>query len=576
MRRQDDSERRKENVAEPASVIEQDKGGAQAVGRNRSDIPMEIAQPTDSVQAPQSLDAPLDSAPIQNRSRVSPSAPAPLEARDLGDGANGEKLGDPRRPRGDSRYLEDGFTRTASRGGDASTFAIDVNTASFTRVRAELDAGRLPDPAIVHAEEFVNAFRYDYPQPGWMSDQPFRFSTETVRCPWTPSHQVVRVAVASKAMDAKRRPPANLVFLIDVSGSMSDQNKLPLLKDTFELLVDQLREDDRVAIVTYAGEAGVVLDPTPGDQKRTIMRAIDRLGAGGSTNGADGINTAYKLARQNFRANASNRVILATDGDFNVGATSNDALVDMIRREANSGIFLTTLGFGMGNYQDDRMKRLADDGNGINAYVDSMQEARRLFVEQLPASLVPLAQDVKIQVFFNPTTVAAWKLIGYETRILRREDFNNDRVSAGLIGVGHAVTALYEIVPVGAATTGSDPNPFVANDPTRDEPAQERVATGDCAMRLRLRWQPLGGGTSTLMEQDVPAVRDAESRASRDTSWALAMAGFAMKLSDGRTNTCDWRTVEHLAEAGQGGPDANARADAQRMIEQARRIDTRN
>lgn len=493
-----------------------------------------------------------------------------LQARDLGDGAGGEKLGTPRHPREDAGgELERGFTRCSASGGDASTFAVDVDTASFSYARAELGQGRWPQKDALRIEEFINAFRYDYAAPGWFDEHPFRFNAETVACPWNEAHQIVRVGIATKAMNPRRRPAANLVFLIDVSGSMADANKLPLIKKSFALLVDQLGRDDRVAVVTYAGDAGVALEPTPGDERRRIMRCIDGLSAGGSTAGADGIRTAYRLARQHHRKEAANRVILATDGDFNVGETDNDALVRMIRSEADDGIFLTTLGFGMGNFQDRRMERLADEGNGMYAYVDDEREARRLFVEQLPASLVTMAQDVKIQVFFNPGAVRGWRLLGYENRTLARQDFNNDRVDAGEVGAGHAITALYEIVPAYAISEG-DPNPFVAGErPVR------RQATPDFALRLRLRYQKPGGSRSVLMEHDVPSATTVGTPSS-DTHWAMAMAAFAMQLQGSPfRGTCDWRLVRRLAEAGQGGPESEARNETLDLIERAARSDRR-
>nr|MBA3938893.1 von Willebrand factor type A domain-containing protein [Planctomycetota bacterium] len=460
-----------------------------------------------------------------------PQAPAsaghergPLLARDLGDGANGEKLGRPR-VAVEERAMDQRdawrFTRTDQAGGDASTFGTDVDTASYTQVRAVLADGRLPDPGIVRIEEMLNAFHYDYQRPSATDAHPFAISTDVVPCPWQPAHRLARIAIAGRDVDAAQRPPVNLVFLIDVSGSMSADNRLPLLKRAFTLLVDQLDGRDHVAIVTYAGRAGIALPPTSGAERGVILRAIDGLRAGGSTNGEAGIAVAYRVARLNFARGAANRVILATDGDFNVGATGSDDLLHYVRREANAGIGLTALGVGMGNERNEVLRQLADQGNGIHAYLDSDAEARRLFVTDLPASLVTIAQDAKVQVFFNPGAVAAWRLLGYEKRALARRDFNDDRVDAGDLGAGHTVTALYELVPATAiAPAAADANPFVAEA----RPALVReVLDPSRLMRVRLRYQPPGGGDSRLLESDV--ADRIETQPERETAWAAAVAG---------------------------------------------------
>ncbi len=499
----------------------------------------------------------------------------PLLARDLGDGAGGEKLGDPRRRPDDDRPLPDDlpalrenpFVRANAPGGDASTFAADVDSASYNVVRScLLEQRRAPQAAEVRIEELINRFAYSYPVPTAADPHPFRINAEVVACPWRRDHQIVRIGIAGETLARRQRPPTSLVFLIDVSGSMSPDNRLPLLKRSLGFLVDQLNEEDQVAIVTYAGQAGIALDPTAGDQHRTIKRAIAALGSGGSTHGSAGIREAYRLARQMQRRGGETRVILATDGDFNVGTTNRDDLVRLVRHEAEANVYLTALGFGMGGAGDARLQQLADQGNGF--HVDRADEAKRLFVERLPSSLVTIAQDVKIQVFFNPAEVAAWRLIGYENRQLRREDFNDDRVDAGEIGAGHTMTALYEIVPVAARREANDPNPFIAQD---DAPrAVPTPLPGDTLLRVRLRYQPPGGGTSQLMEQDVRG-RDWRRSPSADTSFAMGVAAFGMLLRNPReSGNCTWDLASDLVRA--GGED-ETRQEVQELIQAARGLD---
>jgi Ca-activated chloride channel family protein len=508
--------------------------------------------------------------------KPAPAKP-PLMARDLGEGAGGEKLGDPRRrpdhdrplPEDLPRAQENPFVRAGAPGGDASTFAADVDSASYNVVRScLLDQRRAPHPTEVRVEELLNRFAYSYATPTDDDAHPFRINAEVVACPWRRGHQIVRVGIAGETLTKRQRPPASLVFLIDVSGSMSPENRLPLLKRSLGYLVDQLDERDRVAIVVYAGSAGVALEPTSGDEHRTIKRAITALGAGGSTHGSAGIREAYRLARQMHRHGGETRVILATDGDFNVGITDRDELVRLVRHEAEAGVYLTALGFGMGGTGDARLQQLADQGNGFHAFIDRPDEAKRLFVERLPSSLVTIAQDVKIQVFFNPSAVAAWRLIGYENRQLKREDFNDDRIDAGEIGAGHTMTALYEIVPASAEPAANDPNPFIAND---DAPrAAPAPFAGDTLLRVRLRYQPPGGGSSTLMEQDVRG-RDWRRTASADTSFAMGVAAFGMLLRHSRqAGSATWDLASELVRA---GGDDESRQEVLELIDAARRLD---
>jgi len=329
-----------------------------------------------------------------------------------------------------------------------STFSIDVDRASYSNVRRMIDNGNLPPVDAVRIEEMINYFDYEYAQPE--SNQPIALESNLSNCPWNSEHQILHIALQAKELDTKNLPASNLVFLVDVSGSMQSKQKLPLLKSSFKMLVNNLRDIDKVAIVTYAGRAAVVLESTPASEKEKILASIENLRAGGSTAGAAGIKSAYRIAKENFIKKGNNRVILATDGDFNVGVSSNEGLEKLIEKERRSGVFLSILAYGMGNYKDEKMQILANKGNGNHAYIDNIQEARKVFVNEFGGTLYTLAKDVKIQIEFNPAHVQAYRLIGYENRLLAKEDFNNDKKDAGEMGSGHVVTALYEIVPVGS------------------------------------------------------------------------------------------------------------------------------
>ncbi|OQX47622.1 MAG: hypothetical protein B0D85_00975, partial [Candidatus Sedimenticola endophacoides] len=337
-----------------------------------------------------------------------------------------------------------------------STFSIDVDTGSYANLRRILNEGRLPPADAVRTEELLNYFSYDDQAPA-QRERPFLTTTEIAPTPWNPHTHLLRIGIKAWEIDTRELPPANLVFLLDVSGSMDSPDKLPLLKRAMSLLSKHLDGDDRISVVVYAGASGVVLEPTPGDQRSKIEQALEQLRAGGSTNGASGIRLAYQLARQAFIEGGINRVLLATDGDFNVGTVNHQALIDLVERQRGAGIALTTLGFGGGNYNDQLMEQLADHGNGNHAYIDSLLEAQKVLIDEMGATLHTLAGDVKIQIEFNPAQVAEYRLIGYENRALRREDFNNDEVDAGEIGAGHSVTALYEIALSGGAGRRTDP-----------------------------------------------------------------------------------------------------------------------
>jgi Ca-activated chloride channel homolog len=408
-----------------------------------------------------------------------------------------------------------------------STFGIDVDTASFSNIRRFITNGQMPPKDAVRIEELINYFTYNYPQPE--GDRPFSISTEVATAPWSHKHKLVHIGLQGKQIATEKLPPSNLVFLIDVSGSMNDPAKLPLLKSAFKLLVKELRPQDKVSIVVYAGNAGLVLPSTSGDRKDLILAAIDRLNAGGSTAGGAGIQLAYKVAKENFLTTGNNRVILATDGDFNVGVSSDGELVRLIEQKREQGVFLSVLGFGTGNYQDAKMEQLADKGNGNYAYIDTLKEARKVLVEQMAGTLVTIAKDVKLQVEFNPAKVQAFRLIGYENRLLRDRDFNDDKKDAGDLGAGHTVTALYEIIP-----TGIEPDVKL---PAVDTLKYQRVTTTANAdngelMQVKLRYKAPNSNTSQLIAS-VVSDRDAKiESASENFKFSSSVASFGMILRD--------------------------------------------
>jgi len=419
--------------------------------------------------------------------------------------------------------VENPFRKVADEA--LSTFSIDVDTASYANARRFLNQNALPPPGAVRIEEFINYFDYNYAPPD--GEDPFAVHVEVASCPWKPEHRLARIGLKGKEIPPGARPPCNLVFLIDVSGSMQPENKLPLLKRAMELLVTQLREDDRVAIAVYAGASGLVLPPTSGDAHRTILEALNNLRSGGSTNGGEGIKLAYNTATESFLKDGVNRVILATDGDFNVGMTDESQLIDLVESKAKTGVFLSVLGFGMGNLKDATLEQLADKGNGNYAYIDDMDEARKVLVKDLLGTLVTIAKDVKIQVEFNPALVQAYRLIGYENRKLAKEDFNDDTKDAGEIGAGHTVTALYELVPPGAplAIPGVDPLKYQQN-----QPALTDAASSGELFSLKLRYKKPDQDTSRLLTFPVRDEGAACENASEDFRFAAAAAGFGMLL----------------------------------------------
>lgn len=407
-----------------------------------------------------------------------------------------------------------------------STFSIDVDTASYSNIRRFLTNNTLPPKDAVRIEEMLNYFTYDYPQP--KGNDPFSINIEMSDSPWNKENKLVHIGLQGKEIPAKNMPSSNLVFLLDTSGSMESPDKLPLLKSAFKLLLNQLRENDRVSIVVYAGSAGLVLPSTPGNKKEEIEAALDKLQAGGSTAGGEGIQLAYKIAKDNYIENGNNRVILATDGDFNVGASSDSELIRMIEDKREEGTFLSVLGFGTGNYKDSKMEQLADKGNGNYAYIDSLNEAKKVFVKEMGGTLLTIAKDVKLQIEFNPAKVQAYRLIGYENRILRNEDFNDDKKDAGDIGSGHRVTALYEIIPAGADVS----LPEVDKLKYQETRVKNESIKSNEIMTVKFRYKDPKSATSKLIVKSIEDKHIAMEETSDNFRFSAAVAGLGLLMRD--------------------------------------------
>lgn len=428
-----------------------------------------------------------------------------------------------------------------------STFSIDVDAASYSNVRRFINNGQRPPSDAVRVEEMINYFRYDYAQP--IDEHPFNIVTEISSAPWNEKHKLVSIGLQGKSIPTESLPASNLVFLIDVSGSMSDQNKLPLLKASFKMLVNELREQDYVSIVVYAGAAGLVLEPTSGAYKNKIIQAMDNLQAGGSTAGGAGISLAYKIAIDNFKTGGNNRVILATDGDFNVGPSDNKSMEQLIEEKRQHGVFLTVLGYGMGNYKDSKMETLADKGNGNYAYIDNLTEAKKVLVNEFGGTLFTIAKDVKLQVEFNPEKVKAYRLIGYENRMLASEDFNNDKKDAGDLGSGHTVTALYEIIPAGVESE------FYKIDELKYQKAEisKNETYASELLTVKFRYKKPDGIKSKLIVHPVLDNQVALQNTSDNFRWAASVAAFGMLLRDSEyTNKYSYDKAIQLAEGARG------------------------
>ena len=484
-----------------------------------------------------------------------------------GDGIAGRVIGGFEQPR--EQYRDQGrdkFTDIVSNPvkvaaeEPVSTFSIDVDTSSYAFMRASLNNNTLPQKDAVRVEELINYFPYDYAAPSDRSE-PFKATVSVFPTPWNANTKLMHVGIKGFTINGSERPPANLVFLIDTSGSMDEPNKLPLLRNAMKLLVETLGPNDSVAIVTYAGNAGTVLEPTKAANKARILAALDGLTSAGSTAGAEGIRQAYQLAELNLNKLGINRVILATDGDFNVGITDPEELKSFVERKRATGVYLSVLGFGMGNYNDELMQTLAQNGNGNAAYIDTINEARKALVDGASAMLFPIATDVKIQVEFNPQSVSEYRLIGYETRLLNREDFNNDKVDAGDIGAGHTVTAIYEVTPRDSKAA--------LNDPLRygTEPPKNTAATDELAF-LKIRYKLPGEDASKLITTPVGA---ATGTAPADALFATAVAAFGQILRGGQyTGTYSYDDVVKLAQSAKGADEFGYRAEFINLVRLAK------
>lgn len=454
-----------------------------------------------------------------------------------------------------------------------STFSVDVDRASYSNVRRFINQGALPPVDAVRIEEMINYFNYDYAEPD--NTHPFAIHHEVGTCPWNQQHYLMKVALQGKRIDKDNLPPSNLVFLLDVSGSMNASNKLPLLKSALKMLVNELRKEDKVSIVVYAGAAAVVLEPTSGAHKNEIMDALDKLSAGGSTAGGAGLKLAYKMAHKNLQKEGNNRIILATDGDFNLGQSSNSEMEKLIESERNKGIAITVAGFGMGNYKDSKMELIADKGNGNYFYIDNILEARKALVEEFGGTLHTIAKDVKFQLEFNPMHVAGYRLIGYENRLLDKEDFNNDKKDAGEIGAGHTVTALYEIIPVGAKDTkdyvhGVDKLKYQTNKEKTDK-RNIAMAYADELLTLKLRYKQPDANESTLLVEVVKNKVKSKEESSVDFKYVAAVAAWGMKLRNSEyIKNTNYSEIIAWAKAAKHNDEQGYKAEMIRLMEVAK------
>jgi Ca-activated chloride channel homolog len=498
----------------------------------------------------------------------SPVAGRIYRAQDQGDINSYFKISDEERQdfnrEGYDKISENRFLKATE--NPLSTFSIDVDAASYSNMRRFLNQGQLPPAGAIRIEEMVNYFKYEYPQP--QNNDPFSINTEISDAPWNKEHKLVLIGLQGKKIPAENLPASNLVFLIDVSGSMQGPERLGLVKASMKMLVDQLREQDKVAMVVYAGAAGLVLPPTSGANKTKIKEAIDNLEAGGSTAGGAGIKLAYKTAKEYFIKSGNNRVILCTDGDFNVGESSDDAMERMIEEERKSGVFLTVLGYGMGNYQDAKMQKLADKGNGNHAYIDGITEAKKVLVNEFGGTLFTIAKDVKLQIEFNPAKVQGYRLIGYENRMLAKEDFNNDKKDAGELGSGHTVTALYEIIPVGVESS------FLQNVDSlkyqKNAAPLSKTTQTDEIMTVKFRYKAPDGDVSKLIEHPVKDKEISIAKTSDNFRFATSVAQFGMLLRNSAfKSNASFENVLALARKARGNDDEGYRSEFIRLVESA-------
>ncbi len=445
-----------------------------------------------------------------------------------------------------------------------STFSIDVDNAAYTNVRRYINGSQLPPKGAVRIEEMINYFTYDYPDA--TDEHPFSFITEISQCPWNTTNKLVHIGIQGKKLNYEELKPSNLVFLLDVSGSMSNANKLPLMIKAFKMLLDELDDRDKISIVVYAGAAGVVLPPTPASEKNKIKAALDNLEAGGSTAGGEGIRLAYKLAKDNLIVGGNNRVILATDGDFNIGESSTSTMVELIEEKRKDGIYLTILGLGMGNYKDGRMEQISNAGNGNYFYIDNIKEAEKVFVKEMRANMFTIAKDVKIQIEFNPANVKAYRLIGYENRVMANEDFNNDLKDAGELGAGHTVTALYEIIPVGAGANVNTSDPLKYQNTTLNSDGKYSKEI----MTLKFRYKPIDSDKSILIETAINDTNIPFDKTSENFRFSASVAAFGMILRDSQfKGTSNFDLVTKLAKESKGKDTDGYRAEFIQLVNSA-------
>jgi Ca-activated chloride channel family protein len=470
------------------------------------------------------------------------------------------------KPGGDEYSHKDDQPYKSPTSDPLSTFSIDVDTASYANLRRFIFNGQKPPKGAIRIEEMINYFTYDYIAPTEEDPHPFNVHTEMAPAPWDTKHQLLHIGLQGKRIDRSKLPPSNLVFLLDVSGSMRGPDRLPLLQQGLSLLIGTLRPQDRVSIVAYAGSAGVILPPTTGDQRQTILKALKSLRASGSTAGGQGIQLAYKLAQDHFEKEGNNRIILATDGDFNVGVSSQSALVDLIEEKRKTGIFLTVLGFGRGNYQDHKMSMLAEKGNGNYAYIDSLLEAQKVLVSEMGGTLFTIAKDVKIQVEFNPNRVKEYRLIGYKSRILAAQDFNDDKKDAGELGAGHSVTALYEIVPTGSASSsaGVDPLKYQKKSPTSDSKEW---------LTVKLRYKHPKGTKSTLLTHVHTHALSDWKKTSENFRFSAGVTALGMQITQSKyKGKTSWDLISNLVKGAKGADENGYRAELMDILKKAKRL----
>lgn len=458
---------------------------------------------------------------------------------------------------------ENGFKKAIE--SPLSTFSIDVDAASYANIRRFLNNGNRPPKDAVRIEEMVNYFNYDYPQPD--NGDPFSINTEVNSCPWNEDNLLLHIGIQGLKLNMEDLPPSNIVFLLDVSGSMSSPNKLPLLKKSFELLLKQLDEEDRVAIVVYAGSSGLVLPSTSGDQKEKILQALNNLQAGGSTAGAAGLKLAYKVATENYIKKGNNRIILATDGDFNVGVSSDAEMERLIEKEREKGVFISVLGFGMGNYQDSKMETIADKGNGNYAYIDNILEAKKVLVNEFGGTMFTIAKDVKIQIEFNPAVVESYRLIGYENRLLNNEDFEDDKKDAGELGSGHTVTALYEIVPAGSASSQANTLKYLTANLNNLAKKSDEIAT------VKFRYKKPDGEKSKLIEKTIAYREKRFEDMSDNFRFSASVAGFGMLLRDSEhKGDLNWDKVIRMAQNAKGRDQEGYRSEMIQLMKLSKQL----